>query len=150
MLKNHALYCSMELYPLKLKLRLDWSEMDLFGHINNVSYFKYVQASRVNYWEHIGLDKKLHGQMKIGPMLASTSCQFKKPLFYPGDIAIEASVVFMKTSSFGIRHRIIDGSGEIAATADDIIVMYDFAANKTIEIPLELRKKVEQLEQKAF
>jgi acyl-CoA thioester hydrolase len=147
--KNRALYCSMEKYPIKLQLKLDWSEMDMFGHINNVSYFKYIQASRVNYWEQIGLDK-LHGQIKIGPMLASTSCQFKKPLFYPGNIVVEASVVFMKTSSFGIRHRILDSSGKVAATADDIIVMYDFVSNKTIEIPQDMRKKVEQLEEKQF
>jgi acyl-CoA thioester hydrolase len=139
----------MEKYPVKLQLRLDWSEMDLFGHINNVSYFKYVQASRVNYWEQMGLTR-LQAQMKIGPMLASTSCQFKKPLFYPGDITVEASVVFMKTSSFGIRHRILDNSGEVAATADDIIVMFDFATHKTIEIPEELRKKAEELEGKVF
>ncbi len=27
--------------PIILTLRIDWSEMDLFGHINNVMYAKY-------------------------------------------------------------------------------------------------------------
>ncbi len=38
-------------FPSKLNIRLDWSEMDMFGHINNVMFFKFMQASRVNYWE---------------------------------------------------------------------------------------------------
>jgi len=40
----------MSVFPSKLPIRIDWSEMDLFGHVNNVMYFKYIQASRVNYW----------------------------------------------------------------------------------------------------
>jgi acyl-CoA thioester hydrolase len=139
----------MSSYPVKLKLRLDWSEMDIFGHINNVSYFKYIQASRVNYWENIGLTK-LHSNIGMGPMLASTSCTFKKPLFYPGNIIIQASIVEMKTTSFRLCHQIIDINHEVAAEAEDVIVMYDFRTNEKTPIPDELRKKAEQLEGKQF
>lgn len=135
--------------PSQLKLRLDWSEMDLFGHINNVSYFKYIQASRVNYWEAIGLTQ-LHSNMSIGPILASTSCDFKKPLEYPGEILIEASIEFMKNSSFGIIHRIFDQQNELAAVAKDIIVTYDFQNNTSVPIPKEIRDAVERLEGKQF
>jgi acyl-CoA thioester hydrolase len=30
-------------FPVKLQLRLDWSELDYFGHVNNVSFFKYIR-----------------------------------------------------------------------------------------------------------
>jgi acyl-CoA thioester hydrolase len=135
----------MASYPVKLKLRLDWSEMDLFGHINNVSYFKYVQASRVNYWETIGLTK-LYANIGLGPMLAATSCQFLKPLHYPGNIIIQASVVEIKTTSFRIQHQILDTGHDIAAEAEDIIVMYDFKKAEKMAIPGDIRKKIEQLE----
>jgi acyl-CoA thioester hydrolase len=135
------------LFPIKLPLRLDWSEMDMFGHINNVSYFKYIQASRVNYWGSIGLTQ-LHSEMKLGPILASTSCNFLKPLFYPGDIVVEASVSFIKNTSFGIRHQILNSNNELAATADDVIVLYDFIQNEKVAMPLDLRQKIEALEQR--
>lgn len=137
------------LFPIKLPLRLDWSEMDLFGHINNVSYFKYIQASRVNYWESIGLTQ-LHTEMKLGPILASTSCNFLKPLFYPGNIIVEASISFIKKTSFGIRHQILDSDNEVAATADDVIVLYDFIKNEKVAMPTDLRQKIETLEQRSF
>lgn len=35
----------------ELNLRIDWSELDLFGHVNNVMYAKYMQASRVHFME---------------------------------------------------------------------------------------------------
>lgn len=136
-------------YPVKLPLRLDWSEMDLFGHINNVSYFKYMQASRVNYWEAIGLTK-LHHDMNLGPILASTSCNFIKPLFYPGNIIIEASIGFIKNTSFGISHRILNDANEVCATGEDVIVLYDFNKNEKLRMPDDMRQKIEALEQRTF
>ncbi len=139
----------MQNYPVKLNLRLDWSEMDLFGHINNVAYFKYVQASRVNYWETSGINTYFETQ-RIGPILASTACQFRKPLFYPGNIVVEASIHFIKNSSFGIHHRILNDAGELAAEAQDVIVFFDFNRHEKVTFPEELRKKVEALENRTF
>ncbi len=136
-------------YPVKLNIRIDWSEMDLFGHVNNVSYFKYIQASRVNYWEKIGL-VRIFDEHKIGPILLSTSCQFIRPLHYPGNIIVQASVDFIKNTSFGIQHQVLNEQHEIAAIAQDVIVMYDFNTNTKVPFPDEYRKVVEELEGRTF
>jgi len=132
-------------FPVKLSLRLDWSEMDMFGHINNVMFFKFIQASRVNYWENIKLMRDFKAQ-KIGPMLVNTSCHFKKPLFYPGNITLQAKVEFIKNSSMGLHHHITNDKKELAAEAHDVIVLYNFAENKTVTIPDDLRKCIEDME----
>lgn len=119
----------MEQFPVQLQLRLDWSEMDLFGHINNVSYFKYIQASRVHYWEQTGLASSF-SETKIGPILLSTNCTFIKPVHYPGEITVQVRLEFMKTTSFGLHHRILNQQGEIAAEAHDVIVNFDFNTNE--------------------
>jgi acyl-CoA thioester hydrolase len=129
-------------FPVKLHLRLDWSEMDLFGHINNVMYFKYIQASRINFWEHVGFMNRYYKE-KIGPILVSTGCQFSKPLFYPDNITIEVRVEFIKTTSIGLHHRILNGENELSAEAHDVIVLYDFAKNEKVTIPAELRAAME-------
>lgn len=136
-------------FPVQLKLRLDWSEMDLFGHINNVSYFKFLQASRVNYWEQIGLTK-MHGEMQLGPILASTTCTFIKPLHYPGEITIQASIEFIKNTSFGIHHQILNDRGEVAAEGKDVIVLYDFSTNEKVAFPQQLRETIERIEGRSF
>src|SRR5437899_551754 len=126
-------------FPVKLNLRIDWSEMDMFGHVNNVAYFKYVQASRVNYWEQTIL-AELHKNNNIGSILASTGCQFKLPLFYPGNITVQARVNFMKTTSFGIEHQILNEQGRVVAEAQDVIVVFDFNKHEKVAIPQELRQ----------
>ncbi len=45
----------MDDFKVKFEIRIDWSEIDLFGHINNLAIMKYVQAARVNYLELVGL-----------------------------------------------------------------------------------------------
>ena len=139
----------MNNFPVKLKLRIDWSEMDLFGHVNNVHYFKYIQAARVNYWEICQLET-LSEEFKIGPILLSTGCQFIKPLFFPGEIIVETSIEFMKNSSFGIHHRILNDKNEIAAEAHDVIVMFDYNKNEKVRIADSFRKTVELMEGKQF
>lgn len=135
----------MDDFPVKLRLRIDWSEMDLFGHVNNVAYFKYIQASRVNYWELSGI-VPMFKELGIGPILLSTNCQFLKPLHYPGDILIESRIEFIKTTSFGIYHRILNDRNEIAAEAHDIIVTYDFNKNEKVPVSAEFRNAVERIE----
>lgn len=136
-------------FPVTLNLRIDWSELDYFGHVNNVSFFKYIQSSRVNYWDNIGLTKS-HRDTNIGPMLVSCKCDFKRPLFYPGQVTILARVDFIKNTSFSICHRLIDDKGEIAAEAQDIMVMFDFNRNEKITFPKDLKDKIEKLENKLF
>lgn len=138
-----------EHYPLELTLRIDWSEMDLFSHVNNVSYFKYVQAARVSYWEHIGLTQ-LHAAKNIGAMLASTACEFKQPLFYPGNVIIRSRVDFMKTTSFGICHRLLNDKHELCGEARDIVVVFDFNTHLKTTIPDEIRKKITETEGRPF
>lgn len=139
----------MKGYNTELQLRIDWSDMDLYGHVNNVSFFKFIQAARVNYWEKIDLNK-MHNEQNIGPILASTSCQFKKPLYFPGNITVKSRVGSIKNTSFSIQHIILNEQNEIAAEAEDIIVIYDFNKNEKAGIPGFLKSNIESVEQKCF
>jgi acyl-CoA thioester hydrolase len=87
---------------------------------------------------------------KVGPLLVANSCQFRKPLFYPGNITIQARVDFIKNSSLGIHHRILNDKKELAAEAQDVIVLFDFIKNQPITIPDEWRKIIEELEKRKF
>lgn len=136
-------------FPVVLNLRIDWSDLDYFGHVNNISFFKYIQASRVNYWDRIGLTKS-HRDTNVGPVLASCKCDFKLPLFFPGQITIFSRVDFIKNTSFSICHRIINEKGQIVAEAQDIIVMFDFNKNEKISFPKDLKESIENIENKTF
>jgi acyl-CoA thioester hydrolase len=136
-------------FPIKLKLRIDWGDVDSFGHVNNVSIFRYIQAARVKYIDKIGLSK-IYKDFKIGPILASCKCEFTSPLFYPGNIIVRSRVEYIKNTSFCIHHQVIDSKLKVSAEAQDIIVVYDFNRNMKVQLPKEIRNQIEKLEKKAF
>ena len=131
--------------PVILTLRVDWSEMDLFGHINNVMYAKYTQSARVNFVETIGIMKMLEEE-KIGFMLATSALEYKKPLFYPDTKRIETTITFIKTTSFGLQHQIYNGNNVLSTIGSDILVMYDFNIGQKVPIPESILSEMRRLE----
>ena len=136
-------------YSVSLKLRIDWSELDYFGHVNNVSFYKYIQSSRINYWDQIGL-RESHRKTNIGPLLASCKCDFRMPLYFPGEITILTKVAFIGNTSFSFQHLILNDKGEVAAEGQDVMVMFDFNKNEKVSFPMELKQKIEALEGKGI
>lgn len=125
-------------FPLEIELRIDWSDLDVYEHVNNVNIIRYLQSARVNIWEKSGLYKS-YKETNRGPMLASSKVDFKKSLFYPGTITIKSRVGYIKNSSFSLEHRIINAQGEICIEARDVAVCFDFNTEKTYKIPDNLR-----------
>ncbi len=125
----------------KLTLRIDWSDLDLFGHVNNVQIMKYVQAARVHYWETIGIYDPFE-KSDIGIMVASVSCQFNLPLHYPGEVRIKTNVTNIGTTSFRLVHRIYNEEDELCAEAADAEVLFDFSKNEKVKIDLVLKNEL--------
>ncbi|GAA4275354.1 acyl-CoA thioesterase [Aquimarina mytili] len=126
-------------FKLSLKLRIDWSEMDTYQHVNNVNFMKYMQSARVQFWEVTGLSK-LYTETKKGPMLVSTKCDFKHPLFFPGNVLIKTKVDYIKNSSFGLHHKLYNDKGILCAEGYDVAVCFDFNIDKTFKITDNLRE----------
>ena len=119
---------------LKLEIRLDWGDQDAFHHVNNVMYFKFTQSARLQLLERVGL-VEMHKSENIGPTLGHTQCKFIKPLFYPGNITIHSFVKEIRNTSFVIQHVITNDKNEIAAKAEDVIVVYDYGKEEKKIIP---------------
>jgi acyl-CoA thioester hydrolase len=85
------------------------------------------------------MDKMLMNE-KIGPLLASAECQFRKPLYYPGHVTIKFRLGFIKNTSFGLIYQLVDDSDEIVAEAKDVMVLWDFNKNRKEEISEKLRE----------
>jgi acyl-CoA thioester hydrolase len=131
----------MEVYKLAVELRIDWSDLDMYQHVNNISFMRYMQSGRVNFWEASGI-YKLYEDTNKGTMLVSTHCDFKNSLYYPGKALIKTKLDFIKNSSFGLKHLIINENNEVCAEGKDVVVCFDFEKKETFNIPDELRKRL--------
>ena len=78
-------------YPVVITQELLWRDMDAYQHINNAVYFRYFEDARIAYFGKAGIEEHMKAT-GVGPILASTRCDFRAPLTFPDSIQI-ATVV---------------------------------------------------------
>lgn len=130
-------------YKLSLELRIDWGDLDMYEHVNNVSYMRYLQSGRVNFWEASGIHK-FYRNSNQGTMLVSTKCDFKRSLQYPGKAIVKTKLDFIGNKSFGLKHVILNENGDVCAEGNDVVVCFDFDKNETFPVPDWMREKISE------
>lgn len=134
-------------YPVVVSLPVLWGEMDAFQHVNNVVYFRYFESARIAYGDKIGIYKHLKKD-KIGPILASTSCNFLKPLTYPDTVQVGCRTVRLADSEMDQEYAIFsERLQKLAAVGTATLVAYDYGALKRATFPRPLIKRLRQLEE---
>ena len=130
-------------YKLSLELRIDFSDLDMYQHVNNLTFIRFLQSGRVNFWEATGL-ATLFSETNKGAILVSTHCDFKKSLFYPGKAIVKTKLAYIKNSSFALDQVILNEEGEVCAEGQDIAVFFDFSKDQSLPIPTDLRESMQR------
>jgi acyl-CoA thioester hydrolase len=137
-------------FPVIIKLPVLWGHMDAFQHLNNVVFFRFFESVRIAYFEEIGFLEVMKST-GIGPILASTSCKYIKPITYPDTVSVGARVTNIEEDRFGMEYTMLSQEKEeITATGTALVVSYDYNKNKKANIPDEIRDKILNLERKVL
>ena len=131
-------------YPHFLSIQTRWSDNDIYGHVNNVTYYSYFDTV-VNCFliDQGGLD--IETDSVIG-MAVETMCKFNKPLAYPE--VLEAGLRVGKLGNSSVRYEIgifQEGAAEAAAMGHFVHVFVDRATGKPAPIPDAIRSALEQI-----
>jgi acyl-CoA thioester hydrolase len=137
-------------FPVVIEWPVAWGEMDAFGHVNNIYYFRYFESARIAYFERIAFMETME-RTGVGPILAATRCRFKVALRYPDKLFIGTRVTEMSEDRFLMEYRVVsESSGRVAAEGDGLIVAYNYRENRKATVPEEIRRRIEELEGRRF
>jgi acyl-CoA thioester hydrolase len=127
-------------YEARLPIR--WGDMDAMGHVNNTTYFRYLETVRIDWARSIGCDPDPLGQ---GIVIVNAFCTFHKQLEYPGDILVKMYVSDVGRSSFDSWATIerVDDPGVVYASGGATTVWVDFPAQKSMPLPAWIRQHLE-------
>ena len=127
-------------YSMSIPIR--WGDMDAMGHVNNTTYFRYLETARIDWMHSIGCDISPGGE---GFLIVNAFCSFLKQLEYPGEAVVKMYASNPGRSSFESWATIerSDDPGVIYATGGATTVWVDFAAQKSAPIPDWMRKHLE-------
>lgn len=136
------------MYPAHLVVSLDipvaWGEQDAFGHVNNVVYFRYFESVRMLFLERIGVLRS-HAEDQVGVILASTTCDFLKPVVWPQRLTARTGCSHIGTTSFTMDYLITNEAGGSVAKGTSVQVMYDYRSSAKVAVPLSIRNAITQL-----
>jgi acyl-CoA thioester hydrolase len=134
-------------YPLVLTQSLIWGDMDAFQHINNTVYFRYFEDARMAYFDKAGIMEYM-GESPIGPIIASTRCDFRAPLKFPDTIQIASTIENIKPKRFTMKYLVYsERLKTIAAEGEGLVVFYDYQQNKSCEIPDRVVAAIDAVQQ---
>jgi acyl-CoA thioester hydrolase len=135
-------------FPVITRLPVQWGEMDAFRHVNNTVYFRWFESARIDYTSRLGFEAMIR-EKRVGPILAAMSCNFRKQVRYPDQVVIGARVARLGNSSFLMEHAIVsEGLGEMVADGSSTLVLFDYAANRSVRLPEEVREAIRAVEGK--
>lgn len=114
------------------EIRVRFCETDALGHVNNTSYFAYLEEARMNFFEDVDMDHCF--------ILASTRCDFVAQAYFKQKLVVKTWIKKMGTKSFTLGHEIVDKyTGETIARAEAVMVYFNFDTQKSEPLPMELR-----------
>ena len=129
-------------HTLQVRVHRRFSDLDPLGHVNNVVFHDYLQEARIGMLRDLGL---VRGKT-FAQVVVKQEITHRKPLLLAAEpIVIETWIERLGNSSYTIRYRIVDESGDLAAEASTVMAVVDPDSGRPIRIHAELRALLEPL-----
>ncbi|MCH7936151.1 MAG: acyl-CoA thioesterase [Proteobacteria bacterium] len=131
-------------YPHFLSIQTRWSDNDIYGHVNNVTYYSYFDTVVNSFLiDQGGLDIQTGGVIGVA---VETMCEFNQPLAYPE--VLEAGLRVGKLGHSSVRYEIgifQEGATAAAAMGYFVHVFVDRATGRPAPIPDAIRSALERI-----
>jgi acyl-CoA thioester hydrolase len=140
-------------FAFRRDVEVRFADTDAMGHVNNANYLTYCEIARAAYYEAVTgrpLPLGVHGADE-GMILADVRVAYRAPAFYGETLAVETRVVRLGRTSFVMEHRLTApdsryGKARVIATAESVLVTYDYTVGRPIPLPDRLVRAVSAFE----
>ena len=126
-------------YETSIPIR--WGDMDAMNHLNNATYFRYMETVRIDWIRASGGGMDPQGE---GIVIVNAFCNFYRQLEYPGKVLARMYASDPGSSSFETWFTMEreDSPGVLHAAGGATTVWVDYKAQKSRPLPQWLRALV--------
>jgi acyl-CoA thioester hydrolase len=120
------------------RIPIRWGDMDAMGHVNNTVYFRYMEQARIGWFDVLvpGRDSS----KGTGIVVANSSCNFKRPMGYPGTVEVKLFTMPPGASSVATYYELRVGEDPVPyADGTAVVVFIDPHTKKPVRIPEAIR-----------
>ena len=119
-------------YEMRIPIR--WGDMDAMNHVNNTTYFRYLETCRIDWMQAAGCMPNPQGE---GPVIVNAFCNFYKQLEYPGNVLVRmytSDAARTTFESWATMAR-VEAPEVICAAGGATTIWVDFPAQKSRPLP---------------
>lgn len=120
-----------------------WSDNDIYGHVNNVTYYSYFDSVMNRYLIESGALDIQKGAV-VG-FVVESNCKFLSPLAYPDQVTAGLRVGRLGNSSVRYELALWDPQGKLCAEGYMVHVFVDRHSNRPTPMPDNLRHVLQSL-----
>jgi acyl-CoA thioester hydrolase len=113
-----------------------WSDMDAYGHVNNVIFLGYFEMARVDlFFDRASLEEQTG--LRRGTVVAAHDIRYKLPVVYSRDpLDVQIWVSGIRAAAFTCHYEIHD-HGRLSVTGSTLLVPFDFEINRPRRLTAE-------------
>ena len=121
-----------------------WMDNDVYGHVNNVVYYSWVDTAVNRFLIDHGLLEI--GRSEVIGIVAETGCRFLSPMAYPDDATVGLAVGKLGRSSVRYELGIFRNGDDTASAVVHFVHVYvDRATMRPVPIPEHVRAELEKI-----
>ncbi|NBM15558.1 thioesterase family protein [Streptomyces sp. GC420] len=122
---------------------LRWSDMDAFGHVNNVVFLRYLEEARIDFMFRLAPGNG-SPSFSGGSVVARHEIEYKRPLVHRHEpVTVESWVTKIGAASLVIAYEIKDPD-QVYVRASTTVVPYDLQAQRPRRITAEEKSFLEE------
>ncbi|MDA7977527.1 MAG: acyl-CoA thioesterase [Pirellulales bacterium] len=131
-------------FPVQVAMPVQWGDQDALGHVNAACYLTWFETARVELLRRLGW-RRIAAE-GVGPIVASITCNYRRPVLHPDTVIIGARVERVGRTSVQVEHAIwSEAHSAIVADGTSTVVTYDYEAKCPTPVPDELRAAIDSL-----
>lgn len=133
-------------FRLYLPIEVRYGDLDPQWHVNNARFLSYLEHARFEYLQQAGLwDGK--NFLEVGLIVADVHIAYLAPIELNQKVQVGIRVTKVGNKSMHFEYRIEDmESGASLASAETVMVAYDYPTKSSKPVPDEWRKKIAEFE----
>ncbi|WP_085524582.1 acyl-CoA thioesterase [Tuberibacillus sp. Marseille-P3662] len=122
------------------ELKVRFVETDAIGHVNNVSYYIYLEQARIEFLESLGTAMTISDWKFV---VVHMNLDFVGQSYFNDRLNVTTNIRRIGTKSFTLVHRIYrKETGETVVEGEAVLVYFNFDTQESESMPESLKNQL--------
>jgi len=144
--KKSVALSNLDSFKYKTTIETRFADFDMMGHVNNATYFTFMEMGRTKYWNHA-----INWAWETtGVVIANASIEYILPIFLKDTVYMYVRTSRIGRKSFDLDYQIVkmvNGKEVTCSTGKTTCVAFDYQSKTSALIPETEKAKMIAFEQ---